>query len=133
MSMTKKQLASLARTIDARYEELSSDAQTHTTQLHDDEVYTMTSGLVGDPVDYATAELIFAGNNAAVERDIKEMRELEAARLRLAAGEYGICIDCGQDIAFERLQARPGASRCVFCQEVFERTSKRLYAQPEMT
>lgn len=133
MSLTKKQLITLDRAIDTRYEELSSEAQTHTRQLHDDEVYTMTSGVVGDPVDYATADLIFAGDNAAVERDVKELRELEAARLRLAAGDYGICTDCSEEIDFERLRACPGAERCVFCQDVFERTSKRLYAQPEMT
>ena len=39
-------------------------------------------------------------------------------------GEYGICEDCGREIAIERLKARPIARRCIKCktkQETFER------------
>ena len=39
-------------------------------------------------------------------------------------GEYGICEDCGQEIAIARLKARPIARRCIKCktkQEAFER------------
>ena len=39
-------------------------------------------------------------------------------------GEYGICEDCGREIAIERLKARPIAGRCIRCktkQEALER------------
>lgn len=46
--------------------------------------------------------------------------EGEAALKRLEAGVYGVCIDCGQQIATARLEFRPEASRCLADQELFE-------------
>ena len=53
-----------------------------------------------------------------VERDVRELRELEQAQQRLREGDYGICESCGIDIPFERLMASPGAIRCIACQSV---------------
>ena len=58
--------------------------------------------------------------HAEQERDIYELRDISAARERMADGHYGICNDCGVDIPLARLQAQPTASRCVPCQERFE-------------
>ena len=54
--------------------------------------------------------------------DASELREIEAARSRLADGTYGECIECGQDIGFARLKATPSALRCIVCQTRFEKT-----------
>lgn len=56
------------------------------------------------------------------ERDLQELSEIEAARQRLQEGRYGECVDCGADIAVERLLVRPAAARCVNCQAVLERS-----------
>jgi DnaK suppressor protein len=55
-------------------------------------------------------------------RNLDEFRALEAARERLKGGEYGICVDRGSDIGFERLKAFPGAIRCIDCQQRHEKT-----------
>ncbi len=34
---------------------------------------------------------------------------------RIAAGEYGLCVQCGADIAPGRLEARPEAALCIDC------------------
>lgn len=128
MNLSKKQLETLDRAIAARYRSLLSVVQEHVLQSRDDEFATLT-GAVGDAADQATAELIRDGDNAAVEREVRELRELDAARSRLAASAYGVCIDCGQEIAFERLSAYPTATRCLICQGIFERT----HAHPEGT
>ena len=39
------------------------------------------------------------------------LQRLEAG----AAGDYGLCDDCGAAIAFERLQVQPQALRCIGC------------------
>ena len=44
-----------------------------------------------------------------------ELAELEAARERLAAGEYGRCVRCGEPIVEGRLRLRPAATMCVPC------------------
>lgn len=41
--------------------------------------------------------------------------EVRAALARLDAGTYGRCERCGQDIAPERLEARPIARLCIRC------------------
>jgi RNA polymerase-binding transcription factor DksA len=53
------------------------------------------------------------------------MQDIEATLLRLKGDAFGICIDCGDDIAFDRLQAYPTAKRCIACQEKREKS----YAQ----
>ena len=56
------------------------------------------------------------------QRDQEELMAIEAARARMADGTYGVCIDCGGEITFERLQAQPAALRCVACQSAYEKT-----------
>ncbi|WP_052460462.1 TraR/DksA family transcriptional regulator [Microbacterium gorillae] len=48
---------------------------------------------------------------------IAELAAIAAARVRMDAGEYGVCIDCGRAIPVARLRARPFATRCVACEE----------------
>lgn len=54
-------------------------------------------------------------------RDQEELTDIAAARERIASGGYGECIDCGQEIRFERLNAQPTAIRCVGCQDAYEK------------
>ncbi|MFO7717424.1 MAG: TraR/DksA C4-type zinc finger protein [Desulfohalobium sp.] len=45
------------------------------------------------------------------------LARLEQVLKRIDAGdpEYGICVECGEDIAFKRLQALPEAEVCIHC------------------
>jgi RNA polymerase-binding transcription factor DksA len=58
---------------------------------------------------------------AALERDVVELREVEAALARLHQAEFGVCVACGTDIPYARLQANPSAMRCIACQAAAER------------
>jgi DnaK suppressor protein len=49
----------------------------------------------------------------------------EHARDRFARGGYGICEDCSKQIAPERLEALPDATRCIRCQSIWEQTNPR--------
>ena len=42
-------------------------------------------------------------------------RALQAALQRLHQPDYGVCIECGKDIAFVRLQEDPDALHCGDC------------------
>ena len=77
---------------------------------------------VPDPGDQSFANLSVDLGNAAVTRDVNELRAVEFARRRLEHGTYGECVACGYPIPFERLQAMPTAERCAPCQDNFERT-----------
>jgi len=56
-----------------------------------------------------------------LQRDQEELTDIASTRERIADGSYGECVDCGQDIAPERLAAQPTASRCVICQGAYEK------------
>ena len=47
--------------------------------------------------------------------DAEELRRIDAALARHAAGDYGICVTCGEDIAPERLDAVPETPFCAKC------------------
>ncbi|NYT77151.1 TraR/DksA family transcriptional regulator [Alcaligenaceae bacterium] len=70
----------------------------------------------GDPGDAAAESLLRGITEAEVVRDVEEVRDIVAARQRLAAGRYGLCINCGEPIRFKRLDAYPSAKRCYTCQ-----------------
>lgn len=55
-----------------------------------------------------------------VQRDIDELRQVQAALFRIDTGVYGDCVDCGESIAFERLHVQPAAERCATCQTLYE-------------
>lgn len=57
---------------------------------------------------------------AQADRDTRQLDEVEAALRRVADGSYGECIDCGGAIPSARLEANPGAARCVPCQQRLE-------------
>lgn len=76
-----------------------------------------------DAVADATAQM----DVALVIRESQELQSIEAALARIADGSYGVCADCGEDIARARLKAYPMATRCVPCQEKYE----HLYGHPQ--
>lgn len=79
-------------------------------------------GLTGDG---ALAEAEFERDVAGAGQARSVLFQIVAAERRLAEGEYGICVDCGNDIGAERLAAQPVASRCVQCQDMAERRGAR--------
>ena len=59
---------------------------------------------------------------AMVSRDLRELRDTEAALDRLSKGTFGLCEACGDAIALERLHVYPTAKRCAPCQSDYERS-----------
>lgn len=47
---------------------------------------------------------------------VARLEEIEAAIMRIDAGTYGQCEDCGGPIGRARLEAVPETTRCVTCQ-----------------
>ena len=52
---------------------------------------------------------------AVLEHSQSRLAEIDHALERLAAHSYGTCERCGQQIAPERLVARPSATTCITC------------------
>jgi len=44
--------------------------------------------------------------------ELLELRGIEAALVRITEGEYGFCVDCGDEISQERLDVLPATPKC---------------------
>jgi DnaK suppressor protein len=82
----------------------------------------------------AARDLIDRGSDRAMEmllvheqtKELAEIDEIEAALRRMAAGTYGVCVGCGERIAFQRLRALPEARRCIRCEKKVRRAPRRV-------
>lgn len=120
MPLNPEQLSELQRAVDRRCEALQAEIRGDAGRARED-VFSAVAGPVTDSGDAAQADLLADIDHAELSRDLRELRELEAAQERLRNGNYGACEDCGGDIPFERLNAQPAARRCFGCQRSYER------------
>ena len=88
----------------------------------DSEHYLQVADSVRDLEDESFADLIVDVGLAEIDRDLEELRAIDAALLRVADGSYGVCDVCDKPIDPKRLEVTPHALRCIDCQTLFERT-----------
>jgi RNA polymerase-binding transcription factor DksA len=121
MALTNHQTQELKGLIAKRQETLIGELREDVRKTRA-ERFGDVAGEVPDTGDESVAALIADLDQAEWGRDIDELRGLDAARERMASGDYGVCTDCGGDIGFERLRATPSAIRCIDCQTRHEKT-----------
>ena len=78
------------------------------------------SAVTVDRADTASALSDNGRESAILQAAGERIAEVTAALARLEAGDWGVCVDCGQPIPEARLEARPEATRCVGDQARFE-------------
>jgi len=49
------------------------------------------------------------------DRESNLIKKYQTALRRIEEGEFGICEDCGEEIPFNRLRARPVTTKCIRC------------------
>jgi DnaK suppressor protein len=77
-----------------------------------------------DPLDQASYEADRSFTLRIRDREHTLIKKIRKSLEDIDQGVYGICEDCGRDIAIARLRARPVARRCIECKtrmEQFER------------
>lgn len=121
MALTSKQTEELRRRVEQRRKQLIAELREDAARARD-EPYAEHAGIAPDSGDESVATLIADLEQADLTRDLDELRAMDAAWQRLKDGGYGICVDCGGDIGYERLKAFPAAARCVVDQERHEKT-----------
>lgn len=115
-SLTQEQIRHLSKLMDERYERERKEIDTVAQRTRE----RLDEGVSADWVDAALTESTLASDDAVIRQDVADIRDILAARERLSAGVYGICTDCGEAIAYERLLAYPTAKRCIRCQRLHE-------------
>lgn len=77
-----------------------------------------------DTDDEAAAETQRSADVINLARVTAELAQADAALARVAAGSYGLCVDCDEPIQPARLSAHPAALRCAECQGLVERSAQ---------
>ena len=120
---------SLRRALQARAAELRRDLG---RTLHD-EGESADLGLPNrnqEVDDAAVAESETVLDIASVQRDARELQEVDAALGRIDTPQFGLCAECGEPIAPARLAAQPQAARCIECEREAERATLGVTAGP---
>jgi DnaK suppressor protein len=68
-----------------------------------------------DEVQQATERELAIRN---LDRDSNVLRKVRGALGRIAAGDFGVCMHCEENISPRRLAAVPWAEFCIRCQEM---------------
>ena len=122
MALTQKQLTELTGILDRRYEALLEDVRGELEKSENQQYVELLGRVPADIADESVADSLADLNLALIDRQIRDLRDIEAARSRVKGGRFGTCTDCGAEIGFERLRAYPAAKRCLDCQRRKERT-----------
>lgn len=117
--LTREQLAHLQQLLNDRERALRADMQREIAQKDD---FRDVASEAPDSGDSSFASLSLDLENAAVSRDVAELRAIEGARARMENGTYGICVECETEIPYERLLVQPTAERCLPDQDMYEKT-----------
>ena len=120
-NLQNKQLDSLQAAMRARQTQLREEIRQALVKS-DSEHYLQIADSVRELEDESFADLIVDVGLAEIDRDLDELRAIDAALLRMAEGSYGVCEACDRPIDIRRLNLTPQALRCIDCQTIFERT-----------
>jgi RNA polymerase-binding protein DksA len=122
VSLSQTQLANLVRQLEERHAALLEEVRAALETSENLQYVELLDRAPADLGDQSVADALADLNLTLVDRHIRELRDIEAAKARIGDRSYGKCVDCGDDIAPERLRAWPTAKRCHACQQQRERT-----------
>jgi len=83
-----------------------------------DELSTNSDEALSYDENFADSAQVAAelGENRALAQSLRDqLSEVDGALDRLDKGTYGLCVNCGQPINPERLEAMPAAPHCINC------------------
>ena len=80
----------------------------------------------GDSVDIASLEISQANLVKIGKREAFLLKKIDLALAKFADETYGECEECGEQIAFARLMARPVAQLCIDCKTEQESTERKF-------
>lgn len=117
--LSTKRLHEFKSLLEQRYAALREEI-VHSLLASDDQHFIDLAGQVRDLEEESVASLLVDLDLAILDMHINEIRDIDAALLRISTGSYAVCIDCRAEVAPERLRAFPTAKRCQPCQQNYE-------------
>ncbi len=120
VSLNFSEISAFKTELENLLEQLRTEAKgEYAQQTRPQEVHVHDSGEEAE----AVVDLMINVENLA--RHDEEIQECLAALKRIDEGEFGFCVDCGDEIELSRLRAYPAAGRCIRCQSAFESADKK--------
>jgi len=116
--MDKNEIAYFKEKLDGMGQSLLQEAEKTLAGMTDH------SDAYPDPTDRASAESDRNFELRIRDRERKLLAKIKEALDRIDAGNYGVCEDCGDDIGFKRLDARPVTTLCIDCKTKQENVEK---------
>lgn len=123
--LKKEDLGKITQKLRERQRAVLEEVRTEYDQRDNQQLIELMGREPGDSGDVSLADALADMNILRADRQIHELRDIDAAYARIKSGEFGICTDCGAEIPAQRLLAYPAAKRCMACQERHE----QLYVQ----
>ncbi|MHB1084885.1 MAG: TraR/DksA family transcriptional regulator [Thiobacillus sp.] len=124
-ALTPSQIDQLVTTLKKDYQTLLIEVRDELENKGVQHRIDLLNSEPGDSGDEAMANALADFNVTVVDRQVQGVRDIEATFKRIKDGGFGVCIDCGDTIPFNRLQAYPTAKRCIGCQEKREKQYAR--------
>ena len=84
------------------------------------------TSLEGDEVDVVSSEKENQMDFRLKSRNAMFLKKVRKSLQKIDDGSFGECDDCGAEISFNRLLARPTADLCIHCKEAQEREENQL-------
>ena len=122
MALSKVQRSRIERELDKQYAALLEQVRDALDQSENQQYIELIDRAPADSADQATGDALADLNLAIIDRHVREIRDIEATRERIASGDLGVCMECGAEVGYERLLAYPTAKRCIRCQQQHEKT-----------
>jgi DnaK suppressor protein len=119
--LTRTQMRFLEQLLQAQRKATVEEAEAELKLVREQSVGDM-AGEAPDTGDESVAMLLTDIDNTMVQRHVSEIHAIDHALDRIQERSFGLCSDCGGEIAYARLEAFPTATRCIACQTLHERT-----------
>ena len=120
-ALSQSQLEKLNQELNEQYQALLREVREELANSGNQHRIDLLNQEPGDSGDESLATALADFNLSTLNRHIEGLRDIEAAFQRIKSGEYGVCVECGDDVPFNRLEAYPTAKRCIVCQEQREK------------
>jgi DnaK suppressor protein len=116
--MEKKQLEYLEDMLRSQLRELLNHGEVTIMGIRSQDTY------ISDPLDRAAYDEDQSRLFRIRDRESRLINKIQTALEAIEEGTYGICESCGEDISFQRLQARPVTTKCITCKMYEEEMEK---------
>ncbi|MCE7913840.1 MAG: TraR/DksA family transcriptional regulator [Nitrosomonas sp. PRO4] len=130
--LTLRDLELIENKLRKRQQDLLEEIQSELDERENQQLSAIMGNDPGDDGDLSLADALADLNVIRVDRQINELREVEARLLHINKVNVNECADCGKEIGLQRLLVYPTAVRCISCQERYEHTHVQGNGHPSL-